>query len=174
MAIQRKCFTSLEINFIKSNAGKITARDMAIILGYAQSSIKNQAKKLNIDLTCYKSNLRWCDSCSTYRATINPDTGLCQVCRLKRMLEKIESNIADALKKLGVYEIDLYSKTESKRDTNIPKKPKKQSSDPMSRYERQKAEDQYLRDIEQWEIKIYTRKVNSAKQRLKRIRDKAK
>lgn len=165
-------WTASEVAFLRENAGILSQQEISYELKRSYWSVFNQAKRLGISLRLYVRKLEWCNTCATWRSTISPKTGKCAVCRKKEQLESAKIRTADAYAQLPAEHRETYDENLAIRTTTFPPRPKKQGSCPVSRYYRSKAEEQYLRDLERWEVACLTRLVDAEKQQTKRMREK--
>lgn len=165
-------WTGEEIKFLKENAGILSRREISYELKRSSIAVKRMAGRLGLSLRCFTRKLEWCNTCATWRSTISPKTGKCAVCRKKEQLESAKFRTADAYAQLPAEHRETYAESLAIRTTTFPPRPKKQGSCPVSRYYRSKAEEQYLRDLERWEVACLTRLVDAEKQQTKRMREK--
>lgn len=169
---QQDWITSDE-QFLLKYAGVLTRREICLELRRSSESVRTKAKRLNVSLRCFVSKLTWCNQCATWRTSVSDRTGHCRVCAKRDMLERSEQRVSDALSQLSINQRTVYLIEEAKRGTRKPPtKPTKQASTVGSLYARKKAEEQYLKDVERWEIACLDLLINANKTRLKRIRQK--
>lgn len=161
-----------EVAFLRENAGILSQQEISYELKRSYWSVFNQAKRLGISLRLYVRKLEWCNTCAAWRSTVSPKTGKCAVCRKRDQLQAAKFRTADAYEALTSEQKLIYDKSLVLRGSSVPPRPKKQASCPVSRYHRSKAEEQYLRDLERWEVACLTRLVDAEKQNLKRMREK--
>lgn len=165
-------WTTSDIEFLRENAGALTQREISHQLRKSYWSVYKQAGRLGLSLRVHKPNLQWCNACATWRATISPKTGECAVCRKRSQLIKAKERTADAYRSLSAEQRAVYAESLASRSSDHRKRPEKRPSNPMSRYERSKAEDDYLRDLERWEIDQLNHEIDAEKTLLKRMREK--
>lgn len=166
-------WTTADIEFLRENAGILTKREICFELKKSKKSVERKAESLGISLRVHNRKLQWCALCASWRATVSPRTGICTVCRKREQLRNHKVTAADCYGRLTPAQKLDYEKNEAKRGTRkMPKRPRKTSSDPMSRYQRAKAQEQYLRDVERWEIACLKLQIDAAKQDVKRMREK--
>lgn len=165
-------WTTAEIEFLRENAGTLTQREISQELKKSYWSVYKQAGRLGLSLRVHKPNLQWCNTCATLRATISPKTGECAVCRKREQLVRAKARTAAAYQSLPADQRSVYADSMTSRSTKRRKRPEKRGSNPLSRYERAKAHDDYLRDLERWEIDYLDREINAEKTLLKRMREK--
>lgn len=166
-------WTTAEIEFLRENAGILTKREISFELKRSNGSVREMAHRLGISLRVHKRKLEWCVSCASWRATVSPRTGICTVCRRRAQLHDHKVTAADCYRRLTPAQKVEYEKNEAKRGTrNMPKRPHKSGSNPLSLYERAKAQEQYLREIERWEMSCLNLQIDASKQDVKRLREK--
>ena len=166
-------WTTAEEQYLLDNAGVLTRREICRHLRRSAKSVKHKAERLGVSLRCYSSKLTWCNQCATWRTTVSERTGYCRVCAKREMLERSEKRVSDELAHLSFNQHTLYLNEEAHRGTRkLPSKPEKQASTVGSLYARNKAEEQYLKDVERWEVACLDQLINANKTRLKRIRQK--
>lgn len=163
-----------EITQLKDMAGRLSRREICRSLHRSRKSVQCMSDRLGISLRCYKSRLVWCVECASWRSRINPKTGRCRVCQMRAQLQGREEACADVWAQINESQKAAYTNTESlrhTRTTSLEPRPKKRASCPVSRYERAKAEEQYLLDLEEWEYRRALLPYNAAKKRLQRMRE---
>lgn len=165
-------WTTSDIEFLRDNAGVLSRREICLHLKRSKDSVKWMARQIGVSLRCHKSRLQWCNTCATWRATVSPNTGECAVCRKREQLSKAKARTADAYRSLSADQRSVYAESMTSRSTKHRKRPVKRASNPMSRYDRAKAHDDYMRDLERWEIDYLDREINAEKTLLKRMREK--
>ena len=170
--VKGRHWTTEELRFLQENAGILTRREICYELKCSAPAVKFMAGQLGVSLRCFKRKLEWCNTCAAWRSTVSPKTGKCAVCRKREQLQAAKFRTADAYEALPAEEKLTYDKSLVLRGSGVPPRPKKQASCPVSRYYRSKAEEQYLRDLERWEVACLTRLVDAEKQNLKRMREK--
>lgn len=158
--------------FLKDNAGILSRREICYELKRSRKSVEMKAEHMGLSLRQYKQKLKWCNNCARLRSTVSDKTGKCYVCKLKESLHEWEVDMANAYRQLTQEDKDTYDKYEATRKSKIPPKPLKQSSCPVSRYQRAKAEETYQRDLERWEIRCLQIRINAVKQRVSRMNKK--
>lgn len=168
----RRDWTTAEVGYLLDAAGRVPRREICRHLRRSRKSVERKAACLGLSLRCYVRRLRWCPACATWRSTVRDETGQCRVCEKREQLERSEDRVSAALARLGIEQRAAYEAWESKRSSAVPPKPLKPESCPVSRYERAKAEDRHLRDVERWEVACLDRRINANKTRLRRIREK--
>lgn len=170
---KQSAWTTKEEQFLLDNAGILTRREICRELKRSTESVRNKAKRYGISLRCFVGKLTWCNNCATWRTTVSERTGYCRVCAKREMLARSEQRVSDALAHLNFNQRTVYLNEESHRGTRkLPSKPEKQASVVGSLYARKKAEEQYLKDVERWEVACLDQLINANKTRLKRIRQK--
>lgn len=166
-------WTTADEQFLLKYAGVLTRREICRELKRSTESVRNKAKRYGISLRCFVSKLTWCNNCATWRTTVSERTGYCRVCAKREMLARSEQRVSDALAHLSFNQRTVYLNEEAHRGTRqAPSKPVKQASTVGSLYARRKAEEQYQKDLERWEIACLDQLINANKTRLKRIRQK--
>lgn len=170
---RQSSWTTTDEQFLLKYAGVLTRREICKELKRSSQSVKTKAKRFGISLRCFVSKLTWCNRCATWRTSVSERTGYCRVCAKREMLERSEQRISDELSNLSTKQRMVYLNEESRRGTRKrPLKPVKQASTVGSLYARKKAEEQYQKDLERWEIACLDQQINANKTRLKRIRQK--
>ena len=170
---KQNAWTTTDEQFLIKYAGVLTRREICRELKRSHRSVETKAERLGISLRCYVSKLTWCNNCATWRSNVSERTGYCRVCAKREMLERSEKRVSDELAHLNFDQRTLYLNEESHRGTRkLPSKPEKQASVVGSLYARKKAEEQYLKDVERWEVACLDQLINANKTRLKRIRQK--
>lgn len=165
-------WTTSDIEFLRDNAGILTQREISRELKKSYWSVYKQAGRIGVSLRVHRQSLQWCNTCATWRATISPKTGECAVCRKRAQLVKAKERTADAYRALSAGQRAVYAESLASRSSDHRKRPEKRPSNPMSRYERSKAEDDYLRDLERWETDQLNHEIDAEKTLLKRMRKK--
>lgn len=166
-------WTTADEQFLLKYAGVLTRREICRELKRSRKSVEHKAKRLGISLRCFVSKLTWCNNCATWRTTVSERTGYCRVCAKREMLARSEQRVSDELAHLNFNQRTIYLNEEAHRGTRQPPpKPVKQPSTVGSLYNRKKAEEQYQKDLERWEIACLDQLINANKTRLKRIRQK--
>ncbi len=174
----RRAWTTREVAFLLDSAGKLPLRSICKKLGRTRRSVESMASKLNrsganITLRCWSTKLIWCDECATWRTGLDDKTGRCRVCTARVQLQGRENACARELKMMTPQQRHVYERTEAQRRTRKPPaRPQKSQSCPMSRYERSKAEERYLIELEEWEYRCLKLRYDAAKTRLRRMREK--
>ena len=172
-------WTTDEITQLIDMAGRIPAREIRLQLKKSKRSLESmvhELRKSGVDITlrCFRTRLKWCNRCSTYRTYINDKTGHCRVCATGDQLQGREAACADALTAMPLKDRLIYEESEAKRQTRrLPVRPKKMPSQPCSMYERRKAEEHYLIELERWEYQCKKLQYDAAKTRLRRMREKS-
>lgn len=170
---KQSAWTTKEEQFLLDNAGVLTRREICKELKRSAKSVKRKAERLGISLRCYTGSLAWCNQCATWRTTVSDSTGYCRVCAKREMLAKSEQRVSNELARLNFSQRSKYLLEEAHRGARkTPAKPSKQASTVGSLYARKKAEEDYLKALERWEVACLDQLVNANKTRLKRIRQK--
>lgn len=166
-------WTTAEIAFLRDAAGRLSRREICFHLKKSHSSVEHQARREGLSLRCYKQALVWCNECASWRSYVNARTGRCKVCKMRIQLHGREVACAETMAIMTPEQRLVYEETESLRETReVPKRPVKQESCPVSRYQRKRAEERYLRALEAWEYKCLYLQYDAAKTRLRRMRKK--
>lgn len=109
--------------------------------------------------------LHWCPVCATFRSSED-----CQVCRLRRQLEALERDNAEAFSKLPPEEQERRKAkgARPRKDIQMPVLP---GLDGLTESERALYED--LKDllVEAWQVKVLVKEKNRVKQETARIRE---
>lgn len=163
-------WTTADERYLVENAGKVPLPEMAKHLKRSQQAVRIRAGLLGVSVRCYTRKLVWCDQCATWRTALD-DNGRCQICRLKGQLEAVEARIAEELRAAPEDVRELYARTESLRASAV-KSVRMGTPKPGSRYDRQRVQEVYLRNVEEAERITLQRMVDACKTRLKRIREK--
>lgn len=166
-------WTTKEEHFLRENAGLLTRREICHELKKSRYAVEQKASRLGLSLRCFTTKLTWCDNCATWRTSVSPVSGHCRVCAKREMLERSEQRVSDALALLNFKQRTIYLREESNRGRrNPPPKPIKRGTPVCTSYARKKAEEDYLCELERWEIVCLDQQINANKTRLKRIRQK--
>ena len=168
-----KPWTTDELEQLKSMAGRLPRREICRSLRRSRKSVQRMAERLGLSLRCYKSQLVWCVECASWRSRISPKTGQCRVCQMRDQLAGREEACAEVWEQMNAEQRAIYSNAEalrSTRTTSLAPRPRKQASCPVSLYQRRKAEERYLLDLEEWEYRRVLLPYNAAKKRLQRMR----
>jgi hypothetical protein len=166
-------WTTDEINRLRDMAGRLSIRDICRDLKRSSMSVKKAAARLGLSLRCYRKRLVWCDECSSPRSSINAD-GRCRVCAIKAGLAGREAACAEVMANMTLEQRSVYAESESTRSTRrYPARPRPQKRDscPVSMYERDKANTEYLLALEEWEYRRLKLPYDAAKTRLRRMRN---
>lgn len=166
-------WTTDELDRLRDMAGRIPAHAIACGLDRSYWSVVKAAERIDISLRCRIPRLVWCNECATWRSRIDAN-GRCPVCSMREMLAGREAACSRELAAMTLEQRSVYAKQESGRGTrssSIKARPRKRESCPISRYEREKAEADYLLAIEDWERRRLTLQYNAAKTRLRRMRE---
>lgn len=162
-----------DTEYLRSMAGRIPLSEISASLGRSNGAVKMAAKRLGLSLRCSMPRLVWCNECASWRSRVNPKTGKCRVCQMRSRLKGREDACSREYASLTVQQRYNYDKNESRRGpraSSIEPRPVKQGSCPVSRYERDKAEAEWLLAIEQWEYRKVERAYGAAKKRLSNMR----
>lgn len=169
----QRTWTTAEIDRLRDMAGRIPVREICRQLKRSRKSVEHAAARLGLSLRCCRTRLVWCDECATWRSALDRD-GRCRVCRMREQLAGREAACAEALAAMTPEQRAVYAESEAKRSTRrFPSRPRpaKRESCPMSRYERDKAQAEYLLDLEKWEYRRLKLPYDAAKTRLRRMRE---
>ncbi len=175
---RHRAWTTREVAFLIDAAGRLPLRTICKRLGRSESAVESMASKLNrsgehLTLKCWSSRLVWCNECATWRTGIDDKTGRCRVCTMREQLRGREDACSRELAIMTPEQRLVYERTEAQRRTRKAlERPQKRGSCPMSRYERSKAEERYLIDLEEWEYRTLRLRYDAAKTRLRRMREK--
>lgn len=170
---QRVDWTTDEIAYLVDAAGGMPLREICRELKRSTASVKHMAGRLGVSLRCYKRKLVWCTECASWRTYVNARTGRCKVCQQRENLQGREAACAEVMAIMTPEQRTAYEETESQRQTRaIPRRPKMQAYCVVSRYQRDRAHEQYLREIETWEYRCLVLQYDAVKTRLKRMREK--
>ncbi len=170
----RRDWTTGDIAYLMDTAGRIPRRDICRELKRSNGAVKMASKRLGLSLRCHIPRLVWCDECASWRSHVDARTGKCRVCSMRDRIAGREDACSDALAAMTPAQRAVYEESESLRQTRrqpTRPKPQKRESCPVSRYERSKAEADWLLAIEQWEYKRLELVYNAAKTRLRRMRE---
>ena len=175
---RHRAWTTREVALLIDAAGRLPLRTICKRLGRSESAVESMASKLNrsgehLTLKCWSSRLVWCNECATWRTGIDDKTGRCRVCTMREQLRGREDACSRELAIMTPEQRLVYERTEAQRRTRKAlERPQKRGSCPMSRYERSKAEERYLIDLEEWEYRTLRLRYDAAKTRLRRMREK--
>ena len=163
------------MRWLLDNAGIMPKRDICQHLKRSAKSVEHMARRLRnqghaIDLRCYVPKASICPSCGRMSHTLEL-TGVCEPCMFRRQLMHIESQIADLLQYLPPDVRAIYEDTEAEKSTRVfdPMPKRKVYTEPPTRYQRMKDEDEYDKAMEAWVAKRYQRKCKAAQKRKERI-----
>ncbi len=167
---ERVEWTTGDLAYLRANAGEIPLVEIARTLKRSRAAVYSKAHELGLSVRCYVSTLEWCDQCATKRTELDAD-GRCPVCRLRAQLDAAEQRVADALAAMPPDVREQYAATETLRASRAvtPPRPALAGLEP---YRRKQAEDAHARAVEAAETANLQRRVDAAKTRLKRIREK--
>ena len=173
MARGRK-WTRQESDYLVRNAGRMDAGEIARHLCRSRKSVERMAERLrnqgwNVSLRKFEPRTRICPSCGRSRSTIG-DHGVCEPCRRREQLARIQAQTADLIAQLPPEEHATYEATEATIASRIDKRPRsRRSPKGMSYYHTSR--DAEARDIaqERWEAEQWFRKVKAAQKRKERV-----
>lgn len=134
--------------------------------------MRHQARAHGLSLAVPVWRLEWCDECATWRTRINAN-GRCRVCQAKANIAAEEARIRDALDAMEPSRRSGFDRSESKRGTvkRIPAPPRKRVPPDATPCEKSRAEQQHLREMEEWQAARLKLVYDAQKQRLKDIRE---
>jgi len=163
-------WTTGDVDYLIASAGEMPIVEIARTLKRSRAAVYSKAHELGLSVRCYVSTMEWCDQCATKRTELDAD-GRCPVCRLRAQLDAAEQRVAAALEALPPDVREQYAASEALRYSRatIPPRPTLAGLEP---YERHRAEDRHARAVEAAEAANLQRRVDAAKTRLKRIREK--
>ena len=171
---RQQAWTTEEITQLQDMAGRLSRREICRSLKRTRKSVQCMADRLGLSLRCYQSRLVWCVECASWRSRVSPKTGRCRVCQMREQLRGREDACTQVLEQMSEKQRRTYLDAESlrhTRSTSLEPRPQKRASCPVSMYERAKAEEQYLLDLEEWEYRRVLLPYNAAKKRLQRMRE---
>ena len=170
---RQQSWTIADEQFLIKYAGVIPRRKICREIKRSRKSVEHKAKRLGVSLRCFVSSLKWCNNCTTWRSTVSETTGFCRVCAKREMLERSEQRVSDALAQLSFEQRTKYLQEEAHRGKRkMPPRPRKRITPSDSKYAVKKADELYMKELEQWEIACLDQAINANKTRLKRIRQK--
>lgn len=173
----RRSWTTLEERYLREQAGLISIEDLCAALGRSESSIRSKVTQMrkngeSISLAYFESSLVWCPQCATWRTKLFKRSGLCPVCRLQERLEKNERKCDEALTCLASSQRQNYIRSLQYLGSDFPPKPIRCKYSQKTRFQQVKSDDDYLVAVESWESACLKKRINAAKTRLMRIREK--
>lgn len=165
-------WTTEELRYLRENAGKVPLRDICRHLKRSYKSVTRMAERMRLSLRCRTSRLVWCTKCATYRTSLREKTGHCSVCFKRDQLARAKVRTAEAYAALSTKDKAIYASTMTRRETVLPPRPRSPEASmvPRDRNERLKAEEDYARALERWEIKCLDKLINAEKTLTKRMR----
>lgn len=166
----RQPWTTSDVRYLRENAGRVPLEDIARHLKRSQQAVRIRASLLGTSVRCYRRKLVWCDQCATWRTALDAD-GRCPICRLRDQLQAVEARISDELRAAPEDVRELYARTESLRTSAVKRVPMGEWRE-GSEYDRQRVQEEYMRNVEEAERATLQRMVDACKTRLKRIREK--
>lgn len=162
-----------EVLYAMKNAGFMTIPDLAEQCNHSVEETEELLDCLGISGVLVVPPVRVCPACGNLRQTAVSRYGMCQVCRHKEATHRTEAEIQDLL---ATAPKDVVEFTESREVTimsRIPPKPLRPEILPEDTPKQKRIKlAAYEAAIEDWEILKYKRIYDSARQRLKRLRDK--
>ncbi|MFR5092536.1 MAG: hypothetical protein ACLTDR_11530 [Adlercreutzia equolifaciens] len=126
----------------------------------------------DVTLRCFRSRLATCPSCGARRSRMGSE-GICEPCRRRRQLAKVQGRISDLLAKLPPGERAVYDATEAETRAAGTRCPSPSLAG-LGRYERARAEEAREIAVEDWLARNLRRQVKAAQKRKERIEKKLK
>lgn len=175
---KRRDWTVAELQFLRNNAGLMPRRELSRALKRGAESVKQQAKRMraegeDVTLRCFRSRLATCPSCGAMRSRMGSE-GICEPCRRRRQLAKVQGRIADLMARLPQDERAVYEATEAETESSWDPMPRPPDTSGMGRYERARAEEAREIAVEDWLSRNLRRQVKASQKRKERIEKKVK
>ena len=179
LGASRRDWSCREVRALIQWAGVVPKRELCRRLRRSGKAVERKAAWLRergvaVDLRCHRSGLGLCPACGCRRATVGRH-GICEPCRRARQLEAIEGRAAELLAGLPEAERRRYEETEAERGGRLVEPmPLRRDTRGLSRYEADRAEDEWDRAMEAWQTRRLKRLIKAAQKRKERIAKKAK
>lgn len=175
---RQRSWTTAELRFLRKNAGRMPRRELSRCLKRGAAAVKQQAYRMratgeDVDLRCFEPRLSTCPSCGALRSRMGSE-GICEPCRRRRQLAKVQGRISDLLAQLPPEERAVYGETEAETESTWDPMPPPPSLAGLSRYERARAEEAREIALEDWLTRNLRRQVKAAQKRKERIQKKLK
>lgn len=175
---KRRDWTVAELQFLRDNAGLMPRRELSRALKRGAASVRQQAYRMrregeDVALRCFESRLSTCPSCGARRSRMGSE-GICEPCRRRRQLAKVQGRIADLMARLPPEERAVYDATEAETESGWDPMPPPPSLAGLGRYERARAEEAREIAVEDWLARNLRRQVKAAQKRKERIEKKLK
>lgn len=175
---KRRDWTVADLQFLRDNAGKMPRRELSRALKRGARAIESQVYLMrksgeDVTLRCFRSKLTSCPSCGARRGRMGSE-GICEPCRRRRQLAKVQGRISDLLAKLPPEERAVYDATEAETESSWDPMPPPPHLAGLGRYERARAEEAREIEVEDWLVRNLRRQVKAAQKRKERIEKKVK
>lgn len=165
-------WTSAEERRLREMAGRVPRRRIAWELKRGNEAVRQKAKRMGLSLRCWEPRCaETCPRCGAARSRIRP-CGACRPCELRDLIARAEAETADVLAKLPHGARAVYLRTEGRLQSAPPPRPPEPRCEGMSAYRAAKARDEWLLELEAWEVKRLTRQLKAKRRRLERMREK--
>ena len=167
-------WTVSEERWLIEHAGRIPKREICEHLKRGSRAVEAKARRLrqagvSIQLRHHATKLQTCPSCGCARATCS-EIGICEVCRRKARLERVQGAIAVELAKLPASARAVYERTEAEIESRVPGNPPQLKIDPDAPvHVRDRAIEAHARAVERWEVDRLKRQIRAAQKRKERI-----
>ena len=167
-------WTVAEVRWLVEHAGRIPKREICSHLKRGSRAVEAKARRLrqagvSIQLRHHVTRLQTCPSCGCARATCE-ETGICEVCRRRAQLGRVQAAIAAELAKLPPDERAVYERTEAEVEGRVHEPPPKLKVDPGApAHVRDRAVEAHARAVERWEVDRLKRQIKAAQRRKERI-----
>lgn len=177
---RRREWSCREVRALIQWAGVVPKRELCRRLRRSGKAVERKAAWLRergvpIDLRCHVTRLEVCPACGCRRSTVANRYGICEPCRRARQLEAIEGRVAALLAGLPEAERARYEATEAEREGRLVERvPLRRSTRGLSRYEADRAEEEWDRAMEAWQTRRLKRLIKAAQKRKERIEKKVK
>lgn len=166
-------WNTTEVLYSMNNAGFMMVSDIAEGCGHSTEEVEALFDSLGISAVLLVPPVRVCPACGNMRQTAISNSGLCQACRHKNALHETEAEFQDLLSRAPETIKALYAKNDGQTQSDIPPMPSRPIiSDHATIKQRKIAQAAFEGAVEEWEIVTYRRQHDSARQRLKRLREK--
>lgn len=175
---KRREWTVSDLRYLRENAGVLPRRELSRVLKRGARAVESQVHLMrksgeDVTLRCFRSKLSTCPSCGALRSRMGSE-GICEPCRRRRQLAKVQGRISDLLAKLPPDARAVYGETEAETESAWDPMPHPPSLLGLSRYERAKAEEAREIALEDWLTSNLRRQVKAAQKRKERIEKKVR
>lgn len=191
MVKKLRAWTTEEERFIANRAGIMTVRDMARVLGRTEESIRVRATRMRkegrlekslrtVGESDFVSYLEECCECHQLRSSVDK-SGICPVCKKREQLESNMRTMHRAWANLPPeYKRRTKRRFDPERSPNLMTKskdlkmPTKPETSGMDDFDAAKAINDWLLDVERYELAILRLDIDAVKQRTCKWRRKTR